>query len=118
MAELFGPGFEDPGTEPFIFNRNWVRFTDKQIDFMEGEYLPGGLSLPISILEIALFFASIILLFEASARWHFWFGSSLLLFVVLLLIGRFWPVPKFILPTTPLSARTDFQEHPTKPRFV
>ena len=85
---------------------------------MEGEYLPGGVSLPISILEIALFFASIVLLFEGGGRWHFWLGSSLLLFVVLLLIGRFWPAPKFSLPATPLSARTDFQEDSTKPRFV
>jgi len=104
--------------ESSIFDRHWVRFIDKQVGFMEGEYLPGGVSLPISILEISLFFASIILLFEASARWHFWLGSSLLLFVVLLLIGRFWPAPQFSLPTSPLSARRAFQEEPTKPRFV
>jgi acetoin utilization deacetylase AcuC-like enzyme len=111
-------GVEDLDTEPPIFNRDWMLYTYKQVNSMEGEYLPGGVSLPISILEIALFFASIVLLFEGGGRWHFWFGSSLLVFVVLLLIGRFWPVPKFSLPSTPLSARTDFQEDPTKPRFV
>jgi len=85
---------------------------------MEGEYIPGGIGLPISILEIALFFTSVVLLFEAVTRWHFWLGLLLLLLVVLLLVGRFWPAPKFDLPVTPLSVNTDFQKDPTKPRFV
>lgn len=85
---------------------------------MEGEYIPGGLSLPISILEISLFFASIILLFEPSGQWQLWLGSSLLLFVVFLLATRFWPAPKFHLPTTVLSEKRDFQEGLTGPRFV
>jgi len=85
---------------------------------MEGEYIPGGLSLPISILEISLFFASIIILFEPSGRWQLWLGFSLLLFVVFLLGGRFWPAPRFHLPTTPLSEKRDFQEGRTGPRFV
>ena len=85
--------------KPSIFIRDWLRFADKRVDFMEGEYFPGGVSLPISILEIALFFTSIVLLFEAVTRWYFWLGLLLLLLVVLLLVGRFGLPLSLIFPS-------------------
>ena len=61
---------------------------------MEAEYLP-RVSLPISILEIALFITAFVLLFGTGELWHLWLGSFLLFFVVCSLASLFWLPPKF-----------------------
>lgn len=84
---------------------------------MEAEYLP-RVSLPISILEIALFITAFVLLFGTGELWHLWLGSFLLFFVVCSLASRFWPPPKFELPATPLISKMVPREDLTKPNFV
>ncbi|MGD8370345.1 MAG: histone deacetylase [Syntrophobacterales bacterium] len=85
---------------------------------MESHYLPGPVSLPISLLEIILFVVSMLLLFEVGGRYRLWLGSFLLVFVVCSIASRFWPPPKFDLPTTPISARASAREDPSKANFV
>jgi acetoin utilization deacetylase AcuC-like enzyme len=85
---------------------------------MEGEYLPGPLSLPVSLLEIILFIISLVLLFESGGSWRLWLGSLLLFLVIASLTTRFWPPPQFELPATPIPAKRVPIENPTKPNFV
>lgn len=85
---------------------------------MEAEYVPRSISLPISILEIALFITAFVLLFGTGELWHLWLGSFLLFFVVCSLASRFSPPPKFELPATPLMSKMVPREDLTKPNFV
>ena len=85
---------------------------------MESHYLPGPVSLPISLLEIILFVVSMLFLFEVGGRYRLWLGSFLLLFVTLSIASRFWPSPKFDLSTTPISVRATPREDPSKANFV
>lgn len=85
---------------------------------MESHYLPSPVSLPISLLEIILFVVSMLFLFEIGGRYRLWLGSLLLLLVACSIASRFWPPPKFELPPTPLVAKGNPIEDPTKPNFV
>lgn len=85
---------------------------------MESHYLPGPVSLPISLLEIILFILAMLFLFEVGGRYRLWLGSLLLLLVICSIASRFWPPPEFDLPATPLSSKRVPREDPAKPNFV
>ncbi len=85
---------------------------------METDYLPTYGSLPISILEIALFVTALVLLVATGVRWHQWLGSLLLILVVCSIASRFWPPPKFELPSTPLLSKRAPRDNLPGPNFV
>jgi acetoin utilization deacetylase AcuC-like enzyme len=71
---------------------------------MEGEYLVRQGRFPLSVLEVCLFFAAVLLL-TSSSRWPFSAGLLLALYVAALTVCRFWPAPKFRLAQVPRSSR-------------
>ena len=85
---------------------------------MEGEYLSARVNLPISLLEITLFVASVILLLDTDGRWRLYLGSVMLVLVILSVASRFLPPPDFHPPATPLKPKRFPRQDPHQPNFV
>jgi acetoin utilization deacetylase AcuC-like enzyme len=88
-----------------------------EVSDMESEYLVGHGRFPLTVLEICLFFAALLLL-TSSSRWPFSVGLLLALYVTALTVCRFWPAPTFKLPQAPRSSGPAPVESPARGTVV